>query len=101
MHESPHLTGIRHRQGRLSQLFSLLAGLLLLALGFLFSVVFLAALLVLGGTLWLWLWWKTRSLRRASNDPEFTTSIHAGGESSPQDGYTIEGEATRIGDDDR
>lgn len=43
---------------------ALLAGSILLILGFVFSVAVLAVAAVLGLALWGYVWWKTRTLRR-------------------------------------
>ena len=51
---------------------TLIAGGLLLILGFMFSVVLLAVVAVLGLLVWGYLWWKTRKVRQAmaANPPE-------------------------------
>jgi len=59
---------------------ALLAGAILLILGFMFSVVILAVIAVLGLAVWGYLWWKTRKLRRTMQ------------EQAP-DGQIIDGEA--------
>ncbi len=61
-------------------LFALLAGAVLLILGFMFSVLVLAVVAVLGLAAWGYLRWKTRKFRRAMQ------------EQSP-DGQVIDGEA--------
>ncbi len=47
----------------LKKSFALLVGAVLLVLGILFSVVLLAAVVVLGLGVWAYLYWKTRKLR--------------------------------------
>ena len=64
-------------------LFALLAGVILLVLGFLFSLVVFAAIIALGLALWGYVWWKTRKLRGAMQ------------EQAPA-GRVIDGEATVV-----
>jgi hypothetical protein len=45
---------------------TLLAGAILLILGFMFSVLAIAAIAVLGLAIWGYLWFKTRKIRRAT-----------------------------------
>ena len=45
-----------------------IVGSVLLVLGVMFSLVFLAGFLVLGMGVWLYLMWKTRALRAAMRD---------------------------------
>lgn len=52
----------------LRNLFALIAGLALLVLGFMFSVVLLAVVAVAGLGIWSYVWWKTRKLRRAMRE---------------------------------
>ena len=78
----------------LGKLMAFVVGTLLLIAGFMFSVVALAVIAVVGLGIWGWLWWKTRALRRQMAD------AHAAGEplwqrsSSANDasGTVIEGE---------
>lgn len=51
---------------------TLIAGGFLLILGFMFSVVLLAIVAVLGLLAWGYLWWKTRKIRQtmAASPPE-------------------------------
>ncbi|MDP1732756.1 MAG: hypothetical protein Q8L44_00170 [Sulfuritalea sp.] len=48
--------------------FALLTGAILLALGFMFSVILFAVIAVLGLALWGYVRWKTRKLRRAMQE---------------------------------
>jgi len=48
----------------LRKAFALLAGAILLILGFMASVVVFAIVAVLGLALWGYVWWKTRKLRQ-------------------------------------
>ncbi len=52
----------------LRKAFALLAGAILLILGFMASVVVFAIVAVLGLALWGYVWWKTRKLRRAMQE---------------------------------
>lgn len=67
----------------LRTLFAFLAGAILLILGFVFSLVVLAVIIVLGLAAWGYVWWKTRKLRRAMQ------------EQAPG-GLVIDGEATVV-----
>lgn len=70
----------------IKNLFTLLIGVTLLILGFMFSVVILAIIAVLGITAWSYLWWKTRKLRRAMR-------------TQAPDGQIIDGEAIVVEED--
>ena len=61
-------------------LLALLTAVILLIVGFMFSVVVFATMAVLGLTVWIYLMWKTRKLRRAMQE-------------QASDGQVIEGEA--------
>ena len=69
-----------HKMNVFRNVLALLGGAILLILGFMFSVVVLAVIAVLGLAVWGYVWWKTRKLRRAMQ------------EQSP-DGQVIDGEA--------
>ncbi len=64
--------------------FAALTGVILLALGFMFSLILFAAIAVLGLALWGYLSWKTRKLRRTMQEQA------AGG------GHVIDGEAVVV-----
>lgn len=68
----------------LRTVFALLSGVVLLALGFMFSLILFAAIAVLGLMLWAYLQWKTRKLRR-------TMQQHA-----DSNGHVIDGEAVVV-----
>lgn len=68
--------------GFVGKALALVASLVLLVVGFMFSVVLLAVIAVGGLLAWGYVWWKTRALRRAMREPE-----------RPADGQVIEGEA--------
>ena len=69
---------------------ALLVGAVLLVLGVLFGLVLLVVLAVLGLGVWAWLWWKTRTLRRAARDAA---------SAAPTGGQIIEGEAVVVEED--
>ena len=75
--------------GPLGQIFALVAGLILLVLGFMFSLVLLAVFVAIGLTLGAWFFWKTRHLRKAMREA-------AAMRSPPTDGNVIEGEAVIV-----
>ena len=54
----------------LGKLMAFVVGTLLLVAGFMFSVVALAVITVVGLGIWGWLWWKTRALRRQMADAQ-------------------------------
>lgn len=68
----------------LRKAFALLAGAILLILGFMASVVAFAIVAVLGLALWAYVWWKTRKLRQ-------TMQAQA-----PAGGQVIDGEAVVV-----
>ena len=61
--------------------FAAFTGVILLALGFMFSVILFAVIAVLGLALWGYLSWKTRKLRRTMQ------------EQASGNGHVIDGEA--------
>lgn len=77
--------------GPLGKLLALLAGAVLLVLGFMFSVVILAIVAVVGLAAFGWFWWKTRELRRVMRE-QAAQAAAARAEVIP-DGEIIEGEA--------
>jgi UPF0716 family protein affecting phage T7 exclusion len=70
--------------GLLEKLLALVAGVILLIVGFMFSVVLLAIVAVAGLVAWSYFWWKTRALRKAMRERPFP------------DGQVIEGEAVVV-----
>ena len=75
--------------GPLGQIFALVAGLILLVLGFMFSVMLLAVFVAVGLTLGAWFFWKTRHLRKAMREAGAMRN-------PPADGDVIEGEAVIV-----
>ena len=54
--------------GLLGKLFALMVGAALLVLGFMFSILLLAVVVIGGLGAWGYLWWKTRALRKAMRE---------------------------------
>jgi UPF0716 family protein affecting phage T7 exclusion len=73
--------------GLLGKAITLIAGAVLLVLGFMFSLVLLAVIAVAGLAAWGYFWWKTRALRKAMQEQPLNP---------PGDGHVIEGEAVVI-----
>lgn len=63
---------------------TLIAGGFLLILGFMFSVVLLAVVALLGLAAWGYLWWKTRKVRQAM------------AAAPPEEGQIFDGEAVIV-----
>jgi hypothetical protein len=77
--------------GPLGKLVALIAGATLLVLGFMFSIVLLAVVAAVGLCVWIYLWWKTRELRRVLREQQATRPVDP--EAAATDGQIIEGEA--------
>ena len=88
--------------GRLIQLILVAA---VVTLGVMFSIVIIPTVILLGLLIWSYVWWKTRNLReqlksaaqaatQAAGQPPPETPSTA--QNSQNDGFIIEGEATRI-----
>ncbi len=75
--------------GPLGQIFALLAGAILLVLGFMFSLVLLAVFVAVGLLLGAWIFWKTRHVRKAMKEARMAGN-------PPADGDVIEGEAVVV-----
>lgn len=75
----------------IGKLVSLVLGIVLLALGLMFSVVLLGVLIVVGLGVWGYLWWKTRELRRVLRERQAIPP-----EEPAFAGAVIEGEATVV-----
>ncbi len=77
----------------LSKIVAFIVGLGVLALGFMFSLVALAIVVLGGLAVWAWLWWKTRAIRQQMRAPSTTMphdfSMESGG------GQIIDGEVIR------
>jgi hypothetical protein len=59
---------VSREAGPLKKLATVVGGVILLVLGLMFSVVVLAAVVVVGLIVWSYLWWKTREIRRAMRE---------------------------------
>ena len=73
----------------LGKLLALVAGAILLVLGFMFSLVLLAVFVAVGLTLGAWFFWKTRHVRKAMREAGAMRN-------PPADGDVIEGEAVIV-----
>ncbi len=69
----------------LGQILALIAAVVLLVLGFMFSVVLLAVFVAVGLIVGTWFFWKTRHVRKAMKEA-------AAMRQPPTDGNVIEGE---------
>ena len=89
-----------------AQILTVIVGIVVLTVAFMFSLVFFAILAVVGLILWAYIWWKTRALRQRMreqmqqqmdgiNDTPSTSSQPR----NPAAGDVIEGEAVRLDDD--
>jgi hypothetical protein len=90
------------RPGRLAQVLTAIGGLLLLAVAFMFSLVFFAFVAVAGLLFWVYFWWKTRALRQQLRD-RMDEQARAGAFGPPVSapaagGEVIEGESVRVVD---
>jgi UPF0716 family protein affecting phage T7 exclusion len=72
----------------LKNILTLITGLVLLILGFMFSLIALAIIAVIGFAVWAYLWWKTRKLRQAMREQATR--------GTPSDGQVIEGESVVV-----
>ena len=80
--------------GPMAKVFAAIGGVILLIIGFMFSIVVLAVAVVLGLGIWGWFWWKTRKLRQQIDARMRESAAHA-----PTDtpgGDIIEGEAVVV-----
>lgn len=77
--------------GLLEKIVALVAGAILLVVGFMFSLVLLAVIVSLGLLVWGYLWWKTRKLRHALREQAQTAQ-----RAPAADGQVIEGEAVVV-----
>lgn len=92
--------------GPFAKLFAALAGVVLLVLGLMFSVVIIAVAIAFGLVIWGWIWWKTRALRqqmRAQMEDrmaaaEGASAADADEEGAQSSGRVIEGEVIRVDD---
>lgn len=80
--------------GFFTKLLTLLASVVLLIVGLMFSVLFLAVVAAVGLVVWGYFWWKTRELRKVMRQQQpgepFSSSGTGGG------GHVVDGEATVV-----
>ena len=85
--------------GLLGTVLTVVGGAILLVVGFMFSLLALAVVAVVGSLGLGYMWWKTRALRRHLREQmaQMQTQQQDGGErnGSPGDGVIIEGEVIR------
>ena len=80
--------------GVLGKLVSVVVGLILLVVGFMFSLVFLALVVAAGLGVWIWFWWKTRKIRQQMRENTPQPSA-AGGQVFEGEAVIVEEEVTR------
>lgn len=68
--------------------FALILGAILLVVGFMFSLVILTIVAVIGLVVLGYFWWKTRKLRQALHEEAMRTM--------PSDGHIVEGESVVV-----
>jgi|688.fasta_scaffold22139_15 membrane protein implicated in regulation of membrane protease activity len=85
----------------LRKAFALLAGAILLILGFMASVVVFAIVAVLGLALWAYVWWKTRKLRQTMQAQAPTGGQVIDGEAVVVEEYVVETKTILPGDASR
>ena len=76
--------------GPLQNLLTLIAGIVMLTLGLMFSVVAVVVIVVIGLLVWGYLWWKTREIRRLLRQAQASASTVS------TTGDIIEGEAVVV-----
>jgi membrane protein implicated in regulation of membrane protease activity len=90
----------RPPQGPLARIAAVIVGLLLLAAGFMFSLVVFAVLAVVGLVLGVYFWWKTRAIRKMMReqaaDPLRAQPPVPPPAATGSGGQVIEGEAVRV-----
>lgn len=73
--------------GLLAKLFALVISVALLLVGFMFSVLLLAVVAIVGLGAWGYFWWKTRALRKTIRESSQAGDVR---------GQVIEGEAVVV-----
>ncbi|MBL8415146.1 MAG: hypothetical protein JNM42_11975 [Propionivibrio sp.] len=90
------------RPGLLTQGLTAIVGLVLLAVAFMFSLVFFALVAVAGLVFWMYFWWKTRALRKQlrerMDEPVRAQDFEPPVSGPAAGGEIIEGEAVRVVD---
>ena len=88
----------------LGKFLTAVVGLLTLAAAFMFSLVFVAVIIVAGLIAWGYFWWKTRALRRLLRDQAQAGASPFGQATEngvSTEGEIIEGESVRVAEDQR
>ena len=92
--------GNRPPKGVLARVLTVIAGLLVLAVALMFSLVFFAVVAVAGLLFWMYFMWKTRAVRQQMREQiNAQTSAQANKPQAPEPdsgGEVIEGEAVRV-----
>jgi hypothetical protein len=74
---------------------AMLGGVVVLVLGFMFSMVLISFIVLIGFAAWAYFWWKTRDLRKAMKAQRASQPMNAGNEAG---GEIIEGEVIVVND---
>lgn len=86
--------------GPIAKVLAAIGGVILLVLGFMFSLVVLAVAVVVGLGIWGWFWWKTRKLRQQIHErmhEHAANAPHAGrGDIIEGEAVVVEEEITRV-----
>ncbi|SDH91497.1 hypothetical protein [Propionivibrio dicarboxylicus] len=86
----------------LGKFLAAIVGVLTLAAAFMFSLVFVAVIVVAGLIAWGYFWWKTRALRRLLRDQAGATPFSQAAENGVStEGEIIEGESVRVAEESR
>lgn len=75
--------------GVLGTAVALVAGAVLLVLGFMFSLVLFALIATATAAVWIYFWWKTRALRKVMREQAPSRTGNGGG-------HVVEGEAVVV-----
>jgi len=89
------LSGPEKSSSLLRKLMTLIMAVAILALVVMFSVVLLTIIVVVGASAWVYLWWKTRTLRKQMRDMP-RNEMHWDAKRS--DDAMFEGEVIRVVD---
>ena len=91
----------RPPSGPLGKVAAAIVGVLAIAAGLMFSLVFVVVIAVVGIVVWAYFWWKTRDLRRRLREQSAQAPFGQPGEAAPGESDVIEGEAVRVVDEDK
>jgi len=93
-----NLPNISGSSGPLQKIAAFIVTLVVIGLGLMFSLAVFSFLLVAGAIAWVYLWWKTRELRKQMRDFQSHT-VAMGGDAAEGEiirGEVIEGEVVRV-----